>query len=406
MLDDARLRVGAVQDGDLAARGAVGDQALDLLDQPLRFFEVGRRFVDAHLLAVAGVGAQVLAEPLAVVGDQLVGAVEDVAMRAVILLQLDQVLDAELALERAHVADVGAAERVDALVVVADGEQRAADLLAVAGQQFEQVVLQVVGVLELVDQDVLEARLVMLAQRLVALQQLEGAQQQLGEIDHALALALHVVQLIQLDHLAFDRVVGLDLVGAQALVLGVVDEVLQVLGRVLFVVDVVGLEQALDHRQLVLRVEDLERLRQRGVAVMGAQEAVAQAVEGADPHAARADRQHRREARQHFLGRLVGECHRHDPGWDTCPVWISQAMRVVSTRVLPEPAPARIRALCCGRVTAASCSGFRLWRRFCILPLYRAGCPTELWRVRNGMLKKMHAIVVRVKNGFRASAAW
>jgi hypothetical protein len=28
----------------------------------------------------------------------------------------------------------------------------------------------------------------------------------------------------------------------------------------------------------------------------------------------------------------------------TLPVWISQAMRVVSTRVLPEPAPARISA--------------------------------------------------------------
>ena len=28
----------------------------------------------------------------------------------------------------------------------------------------------------------------------------------------------------------------------------------------------------------------------------------------------------------------------------TCPVWISHAMRVVSTRVLPLPAPARISA--------------------------------------------------------------
>jgi hypothetical protein len=48
------------------------------------------------------------------------------------------------------------------------------------------------------------------------------------------------------------------------------------------------------------------------------------------------------------------------PAGDTCPVWISQAMRVVSTRVLPEPAPARIRALWDGSVTAASCSGLRL----------------------------------------------
>src|SRR5579859_994485 len=43
----------------------------------------------------------------------------------------------------------------------------------------------------------------------------------------------------------------------------------------------------------------------------------------------------------------------------SCPVWISQAMRVVSTRVLPEPAPARIKADRCGSVTASSCCGLR-----------------------------------------------
>src|SRR6185312_12275880 len=37
-------------------------------------------------------------------------------------------------------------------------------------------------------------------------------------------------------------------------------------------------------------------------------------------------------------------------------------MRVVSTRVLPLPAPARISADACGSVTASSCSGLRLAR--------------------------------------------
>jgi hypothetical protein len=48
------------------------------------------------------------------------------------------------------------------------------------------------------------------------------------------------------------------------------------------------------------------------------------------------------------------------PPGDTCPVCSSQAMRVVSTRVLPEPAPARISACSLGRTTAARCSGLRL----------------------------------------------
>src|SRR5688572_32932869 len=41
------------------------------------------------------------------------------------------------------------------------------------------------------------------------------------------------------------------------------------------------------------------------------------------------------------------------------PDSIRCAMRVVSTRVLPLPAPARIRADSRGRVTALSCSGLR-----------------------------------------------
>src|SRR5487761_1978485 len=47
------------------------------------------------------------------------------------------------------------------------------------------------------------------------------------------------------------------------------------------------------------------------------------------------------------------------PPGESWPVWICQAMRVVNTRVLPEPAPARISAGRAGNVTAASCSGLR-----------------------------------------------
>jgi hypothetical protein len=58
-------------------------------------------------------------------------------------------------------------KRVDALVVVADAEHGC--LRAAAGQQLQPAVLQHVGVLELVDQDVAEAALVVRADRFVAL---------------------------------------------------------------------------------------------------------------------------------------------------------------------------------------------------------------------------------------------
>ena len=52
---------------------------------------------------------------------------------------------------------------------------------------------------------------------------------------------------------------------------------------------------------------------------------------------------------------LVKVTARMPPG-DTCPVCNSQAMRVVSTRVLPDPAPARISACSGGSATALRCS--------------------------------------------------
>ncbi len=59
------------------------------------------------------------------------------------------------------------------------------------------------------------------------------------------------------------------------------------------------------------------------------------------------------------LAALLVKVTASTPPGETCPVAISQAMRVVSTRVLPDPAPARISAGSAGSVTAASCSGFR-----------------------------------------------
>src|SRR5438128_1226469 len=69
-----------------------------------------------------------------------------------------------------------------------------------AAEKLEPAVLQPVGVLELVDQDVLEALRIVLAQDFIPLQELVAAQQQLGKVDHALALALLVVGGIKVRH--------------------------------------------------------------------------------------------------------------------------------------------------------------------------------------------------------------
>ena len=246
--------------------------------------------------------------------DQRVGGVEDVAERAVVALELDHLAHAVLAFEQGHVADLRAAKGIDALVVVADREHALRPLRSARPprrrKHLQPAVLQAIGVLEFVDQHVREAPLVVLAQRVVVAQQLVAAQHQLGEVDHALALALVFVGLVDLDHLARLRVVRLDVARALALFLVAGDEPAHLLGHETLFVEVHRLDHALDRRHLIGAVEDLERLRQRRQLPVRTQEAVAQTVEGADPHAAHVDRQHRGQPRQHLLGRLVGEGHR------------------------------------------------------------------------------------------------
>ncbi len=174
--------------------------------------------------------------------------------------------------------------------------------------------MQLVGVLKLVDEDVPEARLIMGAQRRIVREQFETAQQQFREIDDAFALALLVVGFVEFDEFAVEVVGGVDVFRPQALLFGIVDEVLEIFRRVLFVVDVEALHQTLDRGELVGGIENLEGGGQTGVAMMCAQHAVAQTVEGADPHAARVDGQERRQARHHFARGFVGEGHREDRG--------------------------------------------------------------------------------------------
>ena len=233
VLDDARLRVRAVQHPDIGKAQPRALQRLHFLGEPARFVPVALRLVDAYRLAVPGGGPQVLAEPLPVVGDERVGRREDEPVRAVVLLQADDVLDAEIALEFGHVADVRPAKPVNGLIVITDCEH---DIFR-PGEKLQPAVLEAIGVLEFVHQDVAETALVVLAEDLVPGKELEAAQQQLREIHHALALALLVVGGVDLGVTAGDFVADLEVAGAPALLLGRVDEVLRVPRRESFLVD-------------------------------------------------------------------------------------------------------------------------------------------------------------------------
>ena len=313
MFEHARLRVGTIEQGNLPGRRALADQCARFINDIVRLIEIGKAGKDADRLARSGIGPQILAQTRLIVLDQRIGGVENIAERTIILFQANHVLDPELALEGAHIAHLRATESINALIVIAYRKQAGARRRRIdARQQFQPSVLQGVGILKLIDQNMAKTRLIMPAQRLVTRQQLVAAQQQLGEIGHALALALCLIFRVQLDTPLRVIIVPLGLRRADALFLVGIDEIGQLARREFFVIDAEIFEQAFDRRELIGHVENRERGRQRRLTMMQAQHAVAQPVKSADPQAARhteLQRQHRRQTRQHLFGRLVGECY-------------------------------------------------------------------------------------------------
>jgi hypothetical protein len=288
VFEHAGLGVGAIEQRDIHERNALVAQRLDLVDDECGLIRVGRGLVQAQGLTRALRGPEVLAKAHPVLPDQGVGGVENVAHRAIVLLELDHLAHREVAFEVLHVRRTSAAKGIDRLVVVAYREHR----VDASRKQPQPLVLKPVRVLELVDQNVPEARAVMLAEQIIPGQQLEGAQQQLGEIHCAFAATEFFVDVIDLEQ--FTTVVIRRLHGGrpQPFFLVRVDEMLDLARRVLLVVDVQALHQPLHERELVLAVHDGEQLLQARLAMVGAQQSVAQAVESADPHAPGIDRQH------------------------------------------------------------------------------------------------------------------
>ena len=153
------LGVRAVQDGHVAPRATLVHPFADAVHDELGLVALVERGVQPDAFAVAARGPQVLAEAPGVVGDQRVRGLEDVAGGAVVLLQAVHLRGRVVARETREVLHARTAPAVDGLVVVTHHEGRA----ILAGDQQRPGVLDGVGVLELVDQHVPEALLVVLA---------------------------------------------------------------------------------------------------------------------------------------------------------------------------------------------------------------------------------------------------
>jgi hypothetical protein len=276
------------------AVAVVALQRLDLLADRARLLLRVPAGGDLHLLARLVLGAQGLAEPALVVGDQVRGGGQDMGGRAVIALEPDDLSAREVFLEAQDVIDLGAAPTVDRLVVVADaadvfegarrgrgiraglipglGRKPASpeSMIAVGGygfrarafgaprndvgawggtralpQQPQPQILRDVGVLVLVHQNVLEPRLVLPQHLGLLAEQPDAFQQQVAEVggvEHLQPVLERRIELLALAVCEARGLAGRHLLRGQAAVLPAVEQAGEHARRPALLVDVLGFE--------------------------------------------------------------------------------------------------------------------------------------------------------------------
>ena len=106
-------------------------------------------------------------------GNQGVGRVKYVAVRTVVLFKPNDIALGEFPLKGGHIAYIGTPERINRLIIITHCKQRC----PAARQQLQPAILQIIGILKLINENVLEATLIMFADRGIAQQQLVRAQQ-------------------------------------------------------------------------------------------------------------------------------------------------------------------------------------------------------------------------------------
>ena len=174
LLERTALCIRAVQDGKVAPMSVLlTAQPLDVLTHDDGLFAVGigrlQRQHVAHLVAAI----HILLYLAFILAYQRVGSLHDKLRRAVVLLQLEKAGAVIGLAEVQDIVDVGSAETVDALGIVADDT----DTLALTCQLQDNLLLRVVRVLILIDQyeaellDILPAHVLVLLEKHISLHQ-------------------------------------------------------------------------------------------------------------------------------------------------------------------------------------------------------------------------------------------
>ena len=303
------LRVHAVEHGVIAEVHAVAKVVHDLRGDIARLVVLVRGAVERERITGIGLCPERFALAAGVVGDDVVGRVQNAAGAAVVLLETNGAGVLILLFKVEDVLDRRAAELINALVIVADN----ADVAPPVRQQGRELVLEVVRVLILVDEHVTEAALPVLAHVLMLIEQADGVVDQVVKIHRPggkQALPVGLVHLADADAARIVR--GLCtrqiLLRRDAGVLGAADLREHGAVRERLLVEIHLLENALDDRLTVRRIVDREAVWVAELVGIAPQDAHARGVERRGPDIRRGlGPEHALNAVLELIGRLVRE---------------------------------------------------------------------------------------------------
>ena len=256
LLQRPRKSIGAVEDGDVPKGAALTAQLLDEDSDRLSFLSFVAETMEAYRVSCTLVRPQILGFSLGVVTDQRIGGVENVLGRAVVLLEFDDDRLRVILLEIEDISEIRTTPPIDRLIGVAGD----ADVAIARSEEIAHAVLDEVGVLVLVDKNMLELLLVALEQIGVFFQEAQRQKQQIVEI-HSVAVAqLFLIQVIDfIEEPLVDLAASLvrhEL--AAAAVLDAADLLLHVGHRPHGTVDISRIEQFLDQLPAIGLVVDRE----------------------------------------------------------------------------------------------------------------------------------------------------
>ena len=125
---------------------------LDGIGHIFPFFVIGHQSDKPDLLARRIIRPQVLGDLALIVPDHFIGNIQDALGAAIVLFQLHHLYVVVVLLELQDILNGSPTEAIDALCIVTDH----AYILMCGAQQFNDLVLRGIGILVLVDQDILE----------------------------------------------------------------------------------------------------------------------------------------------------------------------------------------------------------------------------------------------------------